>query len=480
MRTNVMVACLVFVCWLAFNASASAGSLFGPEIYSRTKGSPDVYSGHFSTSDGNAVVRITSGEEDGGKRVSSALVYLNEKLLARPDDFKKKRYIILEETVAVDRENEIRVEVRGAPGSFLTVEIFRHELSVHIECTPDSIDKGEEALLQWTSSHAETVHIDNGIGDVDLTGSLAVSPETTTTYHVTASGPGGTATDSATLTVISIPLEISITSPGDEDTIHGPAAMVQGAIANPFGNEVGVTVDGITAMVDGDQFVANHIPLDAGQNVITAIATDSEGNEAEASVSVTAVTDENSIGILVNPEIGVSPFETTLTVDGSFHVIDPYVWGTGPGSVVISEGEEENRFNVSLTSPGIYLLTAEAADDQGNLHTGSVSVQVLSQEELDAMLRVKFNEMKSALTAGDVDAAVKSFSGASRSMYHQRFSALSSVLDQVAGDMGPIAFVEADGNRAVYDLTTERDGKVYSYQLVFIREEDGIWRIYNF
>lgn len=480
MRTCVKVAGLIFVVFLMFTSSVSAGNIFGAESYYRTTGRPDVYTDCFDAAPGEAVLRISSGKEDGENRVASALVYLNGQLLAHPEDFEEEKYIILEETVALAEENEIRVEMRGKPGAFLTIDIFRKEISVRIDCTPESIDEGQEALLRWTSSHAESVHIDNGIGYVDETGSISVSPETTTTYVITATGTEGAATDSVTLTVTSIPLQISITSPREEDTIHGPAAMVQGTIAGASGNEVGVVVDGITALVDGDRFAANHIPLETGENVITAVAMDSEGNTAETSVSINAVSDENNIGISVDPEIGVSPFETTLTVDGSFHVSDPYVWGTGPGSVVISGGEEDNRFNVRLTSPGIYLLMAEAVDDQGNVHTGRVSVQVLSEVELDAMLQPKWNEMKSALTEGDVDEAVKFFSDASRSMYHQRFSALASVLDQVAGDMGPIAFVEASGDQAVYDLTTVRDGKIYSYQLVFIREEDGIWRIYNF
>ncbi len=480
MRTNVKVAGLIFVILLAFTSSVSAGNIFGPETYHRTKGRPDVYADHFNTTAGNAVLRVSSGNENGGNRVTSALVYLNGQLLAYPGDFKKEKYIIIEETVALAEENEIRVEMRGKPGSFLTIDIFRKELSVRIDCTPDNIDEGQESLLNWTSSNAQSVHIDNGIGYVADAGSMTVSPEATTTYMITATGTAGTATDSATLTVTPVPLSISITSPKNEDTIHGPAAMVQGTIANPSENEVGIVVDGITALVDGNQFAANHIPLEEGENVITAVATDIDGNTAEASVSIHAVIDENSLGIAVDPEIGVSPFAATLTVDATYPVVDPYVWGMGPGDVVISEGEEVNRFNVRLTSPGIYFLMAEAADDQGDVHTASVSVQVLSEAELDAMLQPKWNDMKSALTDGDVGEAVKFFSGASRPMYEQRFTALSSVLDQVAGDMGPIALVEADGNRAVYDLTTVRDGKIYSYQVVFIREEDGIWRIYNF
>ena len=50
--------------------------------------------------------------------------------------------------------------------------------------------------------------------------------------------------------------------------------MVAEDISNTTGNETGVTVNGITAMVYGGQFVANHIPLTEGLNTITADAND--------------------------------------------------------------------------------------------------------------------------------------------------------------------------------------------------------------
>jgi hypothetical protein len=559
MRPRIKTAFLIVMFLLTFTGSVSAEIFFGPELYYRTKGGPDIYTDNFDASVGEATLRVSNGDPDGGNRVSSASVYLNENLLVKRENFKQGTHVVFEEAVDLAAVNDIRVELRGAPESFVTIDIFRPGLSVRINCIPDSIYAGQDAVLSWTSSHADSLHIDNGIGYVEFTGSLTVSPDTTTTYTVTAigpegsvtdqvtlqvfappapeiifsasateiapgesatltwttlhadtcelvpgfgpvalngsksvtpertttytltaTGPGGTASASVMVTVASISIGISITSPQHNDMISGPTTMVQGAIANPFGNEVGIMVNGIAALVDGNQFAANHVPLVQGENIITAMATDVEGNTAEASVLIDAAINDDCIGIVMSPQMGVSPFEATLMVDGAFPVINPDVWGAGPGNVEISDGSGDNEFNIRLTTPGLYFLTAEATDDQGHVHTDSVAVLVVSEAALDALLQRKWNEMKSALADGDIDEAVKHFSNASRSIYHHRFTALSSVLDQVAGDIGPIAFVESAGDMAVYDLITIRDDKIYSYQLVFIREEDGIWRIYNF
>ncbi len=74
-----------------------------------------------------------------------------------------------------------------------------------ITATPQTIHAGESANLSWTSTHAESCSIEPGIGSVAPSGSLQVTPEVTTTYVITAVGPGGTATDSATVAVTSIP-----------------------------------------------------------------------------------------------------------------------------------------------------------------------------------------------------------------------------------------------------------------------------------
>jgi YD repeat-containing protein len=63
---------------------------------------------------------------------------------------------------------------------------------------------GQMATLSWIASNADTVNIDNGIGEVSPYGSIYVSPTKTTTYTITATNPAGSTTDTVTLKVIHI------------------------------------------------------------------------------------------------------------------------------------------------------------------------------------------------------------------------------------------------------------------------------------
>ena len=86
-----------------------------------------------------------------------------------------------------------------------------------ISVSPNTIEKGQSATLNWQTSNATDVSID-GIGAVQANGSQSVSPADSTTYHLTAKGTGGTQEATARLTVTAAPPPVQATpSPTDED-----------------------------------------------------------------------------------------------------------------------------------------------------------------------------------------------------------------------------------------------------------------------
>jgi peptidoglycan-associated lipoprotein len=74
------------------------------------------------------------------------------------------------------------------------------------EAEPSTIERGQPATLRWSVSGDVTeVRIEPGIGAVNASGNRQVFPGNTTTYNLTATGPGGTARGAATVTVTSPP-----------------------------------------------------------------------------------------------------------------------------------------------------------------------------------------------------------------------------------------------------------------------------------
>lgn len=72
--------------------------------------------------------------------------------------------------------------------------------SATLAANPDVIQQGQSTELSWTTSNAGSVSIE-GLGTVSASGSRSVAPGSSTTYTLTAQGPGGTQQVSTRVTV---------------------------------------------------------------------------------------------------------------------------------------------------------------------------------------------------------------------------------------------------------------------------------------
>src|SRR5215467_11453461 len=73
--------------------------------------------------------------------------------------------------------------------------------TVTLTASPTTINKGESATLNWSSTNATQLTISPEVGAVAPEGSTKVTPSDSTTYSITASGPGGSADSSIRITV---------------------------------------------------------------------------------------------------------------------------------------------------------------------------------------------------------------------------------------------------------------------------------------
>ena len=83
--------------------------------------------------------------------------------------------------------------------------------------TPTTISVGQSSTLHWSvTGLVDTTWIDSGVGSVPNSSNTVVSPTTTTTYTLNASGPGGAS--SATVTIdTTLPVALMVTGPSTVD-----------------------------------------------------------------------------------------------------------------------------------------------------------------------------------------------------------------------------------------------------------------------
>ncbi len=170
--------------------------------------------------------------------------------------------------------------------------------TVTLTADPTSITAGNSSTLSWSSTSADSVSIDNGIGPVATNGTQIVSPTATTTYTITATGAGGTATESVTITVHPLPT-VSLSADPTSITAGGSSTLTWTST-----NADTVSIDnGIgTVTTSGAQSVS---PSATTTYIITATGT-----------GVT-VTESVTITVLPLPTVSLTADPTSITAGGS-------------------------------------------------------------------------------------------------------------------------------------------------------------------
>lgn len=348
---------------------------------------------------------------------------------------------------------------------------------------PPSISLGGSTSLSWRSENAGTCSITPDIGAVDSEGSVTVSPLESTTYTLTAPGPCGTVKAEETI-VVESDLGLIISSPLQGARIARPTTLVQGKVLNSKASGVGVTADGRPALVDGDKFYANHVPLIPGNNTIQIAVRDSDGLLGFKTRRVFQLEPDRYIDIVPDAYWGTSPFETTVRVRGSFDPIDPVLSGSGPGPVAFNPTPESDEYVMRIEDPGLYRIDVSARDRRGEVHTALAYVQVEDPLALDAKLRATWDGMKGALQERDLVRAAGFFTRDNRDLYREIFTTLFQDLPQVSLDMQPIGMVYVRDDLAKYRIAKDEyyDGEwiTITHHIYFRRGSDGMWKILRF
>ncbi len=276
-------------------------------------------------------------------------------------------------------------------------------------------------------------------------------------------------------------ITLAIGSPSNGETISKPSITVKGAVINNTGNETGITVNGIVATIYGTQFIADNISLTEGSNTITVTATDSAGNTATTAITVNAVTTNDYINLTSNIESGILPLEVVLRIGGSFSITNSNLNVTGPAQPEITSSSPE-EYKVKMKAEGIYTFTASATDTNNNTYTDTMAIIVMNKNQMDMLLKNKWEGMKTALASGNINGAVINFDSDTQGIYQNQFTALVPILPDIVNELNAIQInaVSIEDKIAEYELLITREGTAFSFPLKFIKDSNGLWKIWAF
>ena len=101
--------------------------------------------------------------------------------------------------------NPITITAGETFAAFVIMEKQDLTPAVTLDADRSSIERGQSVYLRWTSTNASDVDIEPGVGKVAMSGATSVSPRESTTFSLTAIGPGGIKTATTYVAVTAPP-----------------------------------------------------------------------------------------------------------------------------------------------------------------------------------------------------------------------------------------------------------------------------------
>lgn len=263
---------------------------------------------------------------------------------------------------------------------------------------PARITPGQTSTLSWVIVGADTVTIDQGIGDVAPNSSTSVAPDATTTYTLTASNAAGTSTRSVTVEVSSDPAPVQPavaafladpaggTAPFDT-TFHwlilDPSDLVE-SISIDFGDLTPeITPTELASSADH-----NYATAGAYTAELTALLSDGSVIKRSTTVSVSGSGSGQPPTIdefKADPAAGTAPltvsFEWGITADlGTICVLD---LGDGSAEHTVFDCDD-GSFSHQYRQPGVYTPSLVIQDEDNRTARESITVTVLPAADADS------------------------------------------------------------------------------------------------
>lgn len=321
-------------------------------------------------------------------------------------------------------------------------------------------------------------YVDTTKLQIDLT---AEDVKTTGKYEVTASNssPGGGKSNTKIFTVKN-PLEIKITYPSSGETINRSKTIIKGTCKSDS-IDIGIIVNGILAEINGNEWVANDVPLSIGENKIMAYVKDANGNTADSSITINTSDTTQKVRLSANIASGIQPlfvgFSVTTAIPNS--IVSFQMDFEGNGTIDYSDPSFE-EMTYTYTNPGIYYPTVTVVDDQGNRYTDTIAITVQSKSEVESLLKTKWDGTKTLLKNGDIEGALGFFIESSKERYKGVFVALKDKMPDILATFIEFNIVDVYENIAEYEMVTNENGTLYSYPGVCVKDRSGIWKFKDF
>jgi hypothetical protein len=134
-----------------------------------------------------------------------------------------------------------------------------------------------------------------------------------------------------------------------------------------------------------------------------------------------------------------------------------------------------------MTTEGIYHYIATVTDAEGTVYEDTIAVIVMPKTDLEALLQNKWNEMKAALLAGNLDLALSYFVPSTQDRYRRLLGGFTpNKINSIFSNIIGLELNVLLGNVAECAALRQESDGIYAYTVTFVLDQNGVWRIIGF
>jgi hypothetical protein len=294
---------------------------------------------------------------------------------------------------------------------------------------------------------------------------------------VTAAGRTSAPRTVTVTAVATSPLMITITEPAPDAIVDADRVRVRGTLAGP--PNTGVVVNGVVAGVQGGQYVADGVPLAAGENVITATAAAADGQTLSAAIRVSGT------GVPPVLQLGAHPYGLIPPLTVRFE----YTFGSrapieslsmdfdGDGTADLVTGDPSQPLQFTYFTPGIYIARLTVEETGGPTASAEAAIVAEAFTAVDPVFQGIWSSMHAALIAGDPSSALAFVVRHARARFGAVWQALLPQMATVVVSYSALRPYDVAGEFAEYFVTRVIDGETRIFFVYFAKGEDGVWRL---
>jgi hypothetical protein len=255
------------------------------------------------------------------------------------------------------------------PGGPITIGTSGPPVINSFDASPSTISAGESSTLSWNVSGASTVSIDQGIGNVALTGRRDVVPSATTVYTLTATSAAGMSATATAQVIVSGAPSPPAGLPVINSFTASPSSITAGSSVTLGWNVSNATLVTISPEVGTVASSGTTIVLPLATTTYTLTATNAAGSATAMTQVAVSGAPSPFTGLPVvnyftaNPPLISSGSSTTLSWDVSNATsvdIQPGVGAVGlVGTALVSPAVNTSYTLTATNAFGVYYMTIQ-------------------------------------------------------------------------------------------------------------------------